>query len=710
MRDDEYSFDDGPASIEGVLGAYRQVVELWLLRLLIRAGLHTRFLGENLFLDDGILSCLAIEAPGRGKKYDRGKVYDSLKSRLGVLESAPPELPTHTTLARQLAWFAARAGIDGPSLAVLHFAVLATQIRPLGTALDALGGLQENDVVHVFATTPGLPRTSVADALADNAALVRSGILWIDPDGALVFSRKVVVPRDAAGRLGVDYEDPMEVFRGIVAPGKTSTLSLQDYPHLAEELTALRAYLVEALRTRQSGVNVLVYGPPGTGKTELVRALAQDIRAELHEVPTCRPSGAALTGGERLRLCRLGQTLLGGQGDAILLLDEAEDVFNPESVEQRRTRHYTKSWFNQFLEANTLPTLWLSNSLYVSDMGFVRSLDPAYLRRFDFVLKVDIPPRSVRRRILENHLAEVPVESGWVSRMAEHDQLPPAVVQRAARVLGRIHGALPAGALEKTMEQLLGNTLEVMGHDRKPRHYAESNTGYRLDCVNVESDLEQVCQCLKRSRSGRLCLYGPPGTGKTALGRHVAEYIDAPLLIRRASDILSPWIGETEKNLARMFTEADREGAVLLLDEADTFLQSRHAASRSWEISQVNEMLTQMEAFQGVFIASTNLMDTLDPAAMRRFDLKLRFDYLRREQVFALFADGLERLGLAASWDDATTALLNRLHELTPGDFSVVLRRSRLTPITSAWALAEALQGECAVKPGGGRPSVGFVH
>lgn len=88
-------------------------------------------------------------------------------------------------------------------------------------------------------------------------------------------------------------------------------------------------------------------------------------------------------------------------------------------------------------------------------------------------------------------------------------------------------------------------------------------------------------------------------------------------------------IGVAEKNMAKMFQDAANEGAVLLLDEADTFLQDRKGAQRSWEISAVNEMLTQMESFEGIFIASTNLMSSLDEAALRRFDLKMRFDYLK---------------------------------------------------------------------------------
>jgi transitional endoplasmic reticulum ATPase len=85
-----------------------------------------------------------------------------------------------------------------------------------------------------------------------------------------------------------------------------------------------------------------------------------------------------------------------------------------------------------------------------------------------------------------------------------------------------------------------------------------------------------------------------------------------------------------------MFDEARDEEAVLLLDEADSFLQDRTLAHRQWEVTEVNELLTQMEGFDGLFIC-TNLLDHLDPAALRRFGLKLEFLALRPEQASSLY-------------------------------------------------------------------------
>lgn len=146
---------------------------------------------------------------------------------------------------------------------------------------------------------------------------------------------------------------------------------------------------------------------------------------------------------------------------------------------------------------------------------------------------------------------------------------------------------------------------------------------------------------------------------------------------------------------------------MLLLDEVDSFLQDRTRAQRSWEVTAVNEMLTQMEAYDGVFIASTNLMDGLDQAALRRFDLKVKFGYLRPAQVGDLFEAHCESLGLPAP-DASSRAAVERLATLTPGDFAAVARQHRFRPVGSVSGLIAALEAECSLKKGSQR-AVGFI-
>src|SRR5690606_32926292 len=98
---------------------------------------------------------------------------------------------------------------------------------------------------------------------------------------------------------------------------------------------------------------------------------------------------------------------------------------------------------------------------------------------------------------------------------------------------------------------------------------------YKPEYVNCKLDLTKVLEGIRECESARICLFGPPGTGKTAYGRWLAKQLDKPLMIKRASDLLSMWVGGTEENIAHAFKEAEDEQAVLLIDEVDSFLQDR---------------------------------------------------------------------------------------------------------------------------------------
>ena len=238
-------------------------------------------------------------------------------------------------------------------------------------------------------------------------------------------------------------------------------------------------------------------------------------------------------------------------------------------------------------------------------------------------------------------------------------------------------------------------------------------TRYDLELLNVDCRyaLPRVIEALRRRGCGTLCLYGPPGTGKTALAEHLAAELQRPLSLRRASDLVSKYVGETEQNLARMFEEAQREGAVLLLDEADSFLRSRRMAERNYEVSEVNEMLQGMERFTGVFICTTNLFQDLDEAALRRFTFKVQFKPLtavQRERMFVAEALG----GEAASLSAEQRSRLAQLGSLTPGDFAAVKRQIDVLGVAfEPDEFMSQLEAEHRVKPEVRQQrGMGFLH
>ena len=217
-----------------------------------------------------------------------------------------------------------------------------------------------------------------------------------------------------------------------------------------------------------------------------------------------------------------------------------------------------------------------------------------------------------------------------------------------------------------------------------------------------------ILSLLNNGQLLNLILWGPPGTGKTAFARWLADRIGIPLYTKRASDLISMWLGETEQNIARAFKQATDDGALLLIDEVDSFLQDRRNAQRSWEVSQVNELLIQMETFNGIFIASTNLMDSLDQAALRRFDLKVKFGFLKKDQAETLFLKHCE----AAGFQEPGPVLRNRLRSmdrLTPGDFAAVLRQNRFKALHGPEAMLAALEAEASLKEGA-KGTIGFIR
>lgn len=215
--------------------------------------------------------------------------------------------------------------------------------------------------------------------------------------------------------------------------------------------------------------------------------------------------------------------------------------------------------------------------------------------------------------------------------------------------------------------------------------------------MNADTNLEDLAEGLIRNGAGRLLLYGPPGTGKSAFARHLAERLERPLILKRGSDLLDPFVGMTEQKIAAAFEEAIQESAVLVFDEVDSFLTNRQRAFRSWEVTRTNEFLTQLEAFEGLVVATTNLVADLDPAALRRFDLKSKFGFLQPAQSRALLAEHFAAQKLPPPNED-TLRELDKTDQLTPGDFAAVARRSRFQSLLTAEAWVKALAEEVRPK------------
>jgi SpoVK/Ycf46/Vps4 family AAA+-type ATPase len=578
-------------------------------------------------------------------------------------------------------------------VAVLRFFTIFEANRSLRDMAEFAGELNRRQLIEMLAWVLDEKQSELSQALSMNSVLAQTGLVKIDRNGVDELNRKVDVMSRAVDFVMTPKVDTKELLESFCQLSQPTKLSINDYPHLSDHTADIVDYLNH---NRHQGMNILIYGQPGTGKTQWVKLVAQLVNKALYEIHSEDEDGDMVTAQNRVQMYQVAQRALKQQPKALLLFDEVEDVF-PNAAPMMVWGHgqrgsQSKSWLNTLLEENPVPAFWISNQ--------VGQIDPAYLRRFDFVVEIDTPPRSVRLKIIENAFQNLNVSLSWMKALAEHKSISPALIARVAEVAMKtpsFHN-LEQSVLESKLIDRINAKLEVQGTQSIQPKKA-NGVDYSLEFVNTDMDLNGLVEGLQQNPTGRLCLYGLPGTGKTAFGHYVAQQLDRPLIVKRASDLLSPYVGEAEQNIAKAFAEAKKENAVLQIDEADSFLQNRENAQRSWEVTQANELLTQMESFEGVFIASTNLMDNLDSAAMRRFDLKLEFKPLAPEQAWKLFVNSLPTDVLLSDVAEFKRNIEN-LNVLTPGDFAAVNRKNRLSGhkmIPEQYY--QALKEECEFKP-----------
>lgn len=479
--------------------------------------------------------------------------------------------------------------------------------------------------------------------------------------------------------------DKDKLLKDCVTRSNLPKLTLANFEHIQSMHKMMQSYLKQAVEKQQKGVNFLIYGAPGTGKTELAELLAQSAGLNAYNIAYMNDDGEVIAARKRLNHCQFAQKLFAGKTNALLIFDEIEDVF-VGTLFERSIAQENKAWLNQLLENNTVPMIWISNS--------VNSIDEAFLRRFDFILEMPDLPSKNKAELIRN-LAGDKLSAEYIQHFAKERSLTPAILDRAIKVANQVD--LQDKTFEEVLLSLFNQTLQSQGK-AKIQPLIKGKMTYDLDWVSCKDDIHRLSEGLKRTKKGRICCYGPPGTGKTAWASWLAEQLDMPLLLKQGSDLLDPYVGGTEQKIAAAFEQAKSENGVLVLDEVDSFLFSRDNAQRSWERSQVNEMLTQIEWFEGLLIVSTNLMDILDPAALRRFDLKLKFDYLDSTQRQNFAQHQAEKLGLG-KLSEGDMHFIEQLNLLTPGDFAAVARRHQFAPFEEAKSWLKALQEECEIKP-----------
>ena len=652
---------------------------------------------------------------------------DQPKDLLSVL-AATGEYLTHalkkqsTLVEKNIDSLANLLQLNRAERALLLYGTLARYQRDLRSLLVEFKVNNAPEAYAALADVAGVKAHELADALRAGSRLERIGMIenLISEHNITDLADLMKVSEKLPPVLMREYRDNNELMAVFTRPSTRSELVLNDFAFVKEDADVLVSLLKNAVAGKEQGVNVLLYGPPGTGKTELAKVVAQAAGLDLFEVEHADRDGNSLSGRDRYRSLQIAQVFLKGSQRSALLFDEVEDVFPPISSEAAQLLARAdqmpapanssvngKAWVNQILESNTVPTLWVTNR--------IEQIDPAFRRRFAYHLELRSPPPGAREDLVRKTLRGVAVSDAFVAKLTARKGLTPAQIRTAVR-FSRLAGALPqkadtsamsvlisdgeTGLMESLIERQLKNADIALGN-KLDAAVRKSVTTYDLAMLNVESRFEigRIVEALKTRGHGALCFYGAPGTGKTALAEHIAKALDKPLIIKQASDLMSKYVGETEQNMAAMFKEAEIEKAVLLLDEADSFLQDRRGAQRTYEVTEVNEMLQGMERHNGIFICTTNLLDSIDQAALRRFTFKIKFMALtlvQRELMFVTEALASD----ATLMTDDLRARLVKLTQICLGDFAAVKRQTDILDTTfSGDEFMNQLEAEHRIKP-----------
>jgi transitional endoplasmic reticulum ATPase len=618
----------------------------------------------------------------RGKRYDALALAETWPQwRRRLISAAAERPPKPSPLQRRIEWLASACALTSEqtsALGLLARAALSPKVSALVEALSGRYGL-DFGVVDSSDLRALLERDAANSELSSEGRLAELGL--IDARQAIQLSnvarRILALPRLGARNVG-------DLLFGKPA---AATLSWSDFVHLGE-LRDLAARLVLATgRSRagaQADANLLFYGPPGTGKTEFAKTLGAHLGFSVQFVGETNDENGEPSRSERVAALLIANAIGAVARRTILVFDEADDVF--DTFSEREDRRGSKVFMNRLLERSVAPTIWIAND--------PDRLGAPIVRRMSLALRFPKPQLSVRRaavvRIAKSHRLRLDEASTLLLAGA---RASPALIDNAIRSAARIGGSARDAAC------ILNGGLRALG--QPPPSYPPAPMQFDPALSSADVDLLALADQFAQSRSLALSflLSGPPGTGKSAYARHLAEKLDLEVIERRYSDLVSMWIGESEKAIALAFEEAADLRAFLVLDEADSLLRDRTAARHSWEVTQVNEMLTWMERHPFPFACTTNVAELLDVASARRFLFKVRFAPMSSWQIKVAYRRALQR--------DAPESVL-KLSNLTPGDFAVVARKAACLRERDQRRIAKWLEEESNAKPDSNRRRIGF--
>lgn len=592
---------------------------------------------------------------------------------------------------RTTALLAELVGLNAAEAKILNILRFTSEHDGIGGLLDLMTDRLMMDRDKAISIVADVDLGDVQHALSQSSPLVSSGII-----DTSIFGRRGRLNLDLATSvervIGAGCSSLDEIRQELFPETGDARCEFSDFAHVAPQSDLALRLLKAAVIKRKPGINILLYGKPGTGKTEFCKALAATAGFNLLSIGETDDSGEAPSARERTNSLKLAQRLMRQRGNNVLLFDELEDILDLSigSLLTGTATGSSKVFLHRLLETNSVPVLWT-----VNDIGMC---DPALLRRMTLSIEFKTPGPKVREKIWNKLATENNVElsARTISSLAEKANIPPALIA----------GSLSVGQLTQSPETdvplVVEATHKAIRGGRLQASIENHCSGFNPRLIETDLDLTSLIGSIRQGivPSNTSFLFdGPSGSGKSALANHLAREMGLNVIRKRASDLLSRYVGGSEQAIARAFQQADDEEAFLIFDEADSLLSDRAKANANWEVSQVNEMLTWMERHPLPFACTTNLPGMLDPATRRRFTIHATLKPLIGKKLVSAF----EHI-----FCSKPPAEVQSMIGLTPGDMMLVKKRCAALNNTSSSFIVEELQKEVEAKGQAQRP-IGFL-
>lgn len=492
----------------------------------------------------------------------------------------------------------------------------------------------------------------------------------------------------------------------------TSYYNIESF-NLENDVQDTLTYLLSSnnLTKNKKGLNILFYGKTGTGKTELTKSLANYCNKKLYFI---NEKFGDSESSVKMRLASLYACLnFVSAEDSIIVIDEADSILNTMFSFFIRGEQVEKGALNKLLETNNHKIIWITNN---NDF-----IEKSILRRFCFSLEFKDIDKKQRLNMWKNLLVEKQIVDAFtpdeINEFGESYKVNTGGISQAISVIDKKDFFENKKVAVDRMKRILYEHQKLVFGETKKNNII-NNHNYCLEGLNIDKDLNQIKEILIKFYEAKntaiknmnVLLSGPPGTGKTEFVRYLGRSLSKDIISRTASTLISMYLGETEKLISSAFEEAERTGSILFIDEADSFFTPRESATRSWELTQTNEILYQMENFRGVLICATNFRDRLDHASIRRFNFKVNFDYLNNYGKKLFFNKLLlgESNNINKKDEENINTELEKINYLTPGDFKVVLQKNFYLENINSLQLLEDLRAESKSKFNSINKKIGF--